>query len=171
MYSKQEFSSRARILFGCLCLLVPTALSAQASKPVPGKMVPLVADSCPVAHGLDWLTLDWNPGFGDGGIVTGLKTFTLTFSPLGGGSSNLNIHRKFILGRTLPSKSTPISNGYFHIAVQVPRRLPPGTYRLVGANAIPLLPAGERHLKFRMTNSPVDSGFCITITSPTPLVQ
>lgn len=181
MQSKRRLFTRAKTLMGCLCLLASTALPAPAVTPAapgnPGpatksKMVPLVSDACPVVHGSDWLTIEWYPGFDEADLVANLRTFTLTFSPLKADGVNVNDHQRFTLGGgAWRSKVTPSANGYFHIEVPVPRSLPPGTYRVVDAGATPLLPARYRHLKLKMTNSPVNRRLCITVEGTQPEAQ
>jgi hypothetical protein len=158
-------SKPARVLLGCLGALVSAGLCAQA----PGsKAVPLVSDACPTVRGGDRISLEWYPGFDDEAVVTGLRTFTLTFSPLQEDGVNVNGRQRFVLGKgAWRSKATPAANGYFQIEVPVPRTLPQGTYHLVDADSTPLLPPEDRYLKLKMTNSPVESRFCITVVPGT----
>ncbi|MFP5236431.1 MAG: hypothetical protein ACLGSD_11060 [Acidobacteriota bacterium] len=130
------------------------------------KLIQLVSDTCPVVHGRDSLTLDWNPEFDYDRLVEGLRTFTLTFSPVGEDGVNVNDHQRFTLGGgAFRSSAVPTENGYFHIEIPVLRGMPPGTYHLVDASSTPVLPREARNLSLKMWNSPVDSRFCITVVS------
>lgn len=180
MYSERKSRNRTRALIGWLSLLASAALSAQTAAPtapastpqiVKPSMVPLISDACPVVHYHDLLTLDWYPGFDNENLVTNLRTFTLTFSPLRSDGVNVNDHQRFMLGREPRSIVTPAANGYFHIEIPVPRILHPGTYHLVDARSTPLLPPEDRYLNLKMTNSPVDSRFCITVVGTRPGTQ
>jgi len=167
-------------MMGVLCLLASVSLAAQTAAPAaqgnPATIekpatVALVSGTCPAVHGSDLLALDWSPDFEDGGLVTGLRTFTLTFSRADDENGSLISRRRFTLGRQLRSKATPGANGIFHIEIPVPRSLPPGTYRLVDAHATPSLPPEDRDQKLEMMNSPADSGFCITMTRTPPATE
>lgn len=181
MYSERRSSNRTKVLMGWLCLLASAALAAQTATPAASpsaspsaepRMVPLVSDTCPVVHVNDRITLDWYPGFDYENLVTNLRTFTLSLSPVEADGVNVNDHRRFALGKgPVHNKMTPIANGYFHIEIPVPRKLPPGTYHVVDARATPLLPPEYRYLNLVMTNSPADSRFCITMVGTTPGAQ
>jgi hypothetical protein len=160
-------STRAKVLFGVLSLLAAVSASSQAPQvTAQPRTVPLVSDTCPSVRIGDSVSLDLNPLFDPIWPVTGLRGFALTFAPVAEDGVHLKRGELSLRTGNTPLSISPLGNGFFHLELTVSmKRIQPGTYRLIRANATAeVVPdyAGEP----QMTRSPVEERYCITVVAP-----
>jgi hypothetical protein len=165
---------RSKIGLGFWGVLASASIFAQAPQSAPpagaaampqSKAVALVSDLCPTVRAGGLVSLDWYPGFDLEGIVTGIRSFTLSFSPLVQNGATPARRSMVYLGGRGRSFAAPTGNAYYHVEFPVPRNTAPGVYTLVDAHATALTPPEYQGDPLVMTNSPVDGRFCITITA------
>ena len=164
--------ARAGVLCACLVLLGcawatgqnPDLRGTHAESSPPRVVVPLVSDSCPIVRQGQSISLDWYPGFDIPGIVTGIRGFRLTFGALLVDGVTVRTRPAVVLGgRADRFSAVNAWNGYFHFELPISRAVTPGTYRLIDAEGTAETDQDYRGPAMKMTNSPVDSRFCITV--------
>lgn len=147
-----------------ILLMLQTATQAQS----PSKTVPLASDSCPVVHNGDRLAFEWNPAFDPEYPVTGVAAVNLQFARLL--SDGVNAQRRPSLelhSKNTHTSITAIGNGFyrFEVTVRSDRRTQMGVYRLASAKISAQAEEDYRGPKPQMTQSPVESRYCITLQS------
>lgn len=173
----------SRVRRGKSCLLrgaalaALTLLSAGAFAQAAPKEVALTAGSCPVVSDGDIVTFDWNPAFTMQSDVRGLAELALGFArdlPAERGRGitpplRLEAQLRTYSRAAEGSAITGESNGSYHIRFYVHSlQLPAGTYDLVRASAVAKVDATEPGERPQMTNSPLQSHFCLTLTAAPP---
>ena len=153
-----------------LLLLALTAVPAQTRGDKPEtqpKVVPLQSDTCPVVYGGDKIAFDWNPVFDPEWGVTGINLARLQFARLDEDGVHLQATRSLYTlgGRASPAIVTALANGFYHVELNVEsgRATKPGVYRLVRARMNARVEENYNGPTLRMTRSPVESRFCITL--------
>jgi len=153
-----------------LLLLALPAIPAQTRKDKPAtqpKVVPLQSDTCPVVHGGDKIAFDWNPVFDLERAVTGIDFARLQFARLDEDGVHLQETRSLYTlgGRISPAIVTALANGFyrFELTVQSGRITTPVVYRLVDARMHARVEEDYNGPAPKMTRSPVESRFCITL--------
>ncbi len=163
----RKISARARTVLGGFGLLVLACASAQAPQASQPRTVPLVSDTCPSVRVGDSISLDWNPDFDPIWPVTGLRDFYLTFAGVADDGVHLARRELDLDMRHAPTRISALGNGFFHIEFTVDgRSISPGIYRLVRANANAEVVQDYAGGPPRMTLSPVDGRYCITVVGP-----
>jgi len=176
--SGRTASTRSRRMLVGLALLAATSVCAQVPKPTESRTIPLVSDSCPAVQIGDKISLDWNPNFDPSWPVTDLRGLGLTFVAVADDGVNLKGTRLILDSRSTQSDISPLGNGFYQIGITIRPRsttsrvIRPGTYRLVKARAIAALDPSYAGGPPRMTSSPVEARYCITVlrssSSPSP---
>lgn len=138
-----------------------------------GKIIPLVSDACPTVRPGDEVTLDWYPGFDIPGIVTGMRSFRLTFARVSNDGYTLEETRSPLVlgGRSGGYRATSAWNGFFHIELSISRSVREGVYHLVGAEGYASATDDYTGPRMEMRNSPVDGRYCMTVVKPPPTPQ
>jgi hypothetical protein len=167
---QSTFSTRTGVVVGCITLLTFSSGFAQTPqaeappKAVFAKVVPLVSGACPTVHNGEAISLDWNPGFDPSSAVSGLATFKLIFGLQSDAGVNARVRSGLSMGgRDVALNISASGNGYFHIEVPVPRRVSPGVYQLINAEATPQTVSNYQGDRPKMTVTPVREHFCITV--------
>ncbi len=168
----RKISTHTKALVCGLALLTVVCAVPQMPKPAQSRTVPLVSDTCPTVRIGDRVSLDWNSLFDPIWPVTGLRDFGLTFAAVADDGVNLTQQQLRLRMRRTTASVTPLGNDFFHIEIGVSnaskKPIPPGTYRLVGAIAVPgVVPEYTGELP-KMTRSPVDERYCVTVVNPLP---
>jgi hypothetical protein len=163
-------SSRRRPALLLLLLLALPTVPAQTPGDKPAtqpKIVPLQSDTCPVVYGGDKIAFDWNPVFDSEWAVTGINLARLQFARQGEDGVHLQPTRGLYTlgGRASPAIVTALANGFYHVELNVEsgRATKPGVYRLVWARMNARVEENYNGPTLRMTRSPVESRFCITL--------
>ena len=153
-----------------LLLLALSAVPAQSLGDRPAtqpEVVPLQSDTCPVVHGGDKITFDWNPAFDPEWAVTGINLAKLQFARLDEDGVQLQAERGLYTlgGRSSRAIVTALGNGFYHVelTIQSSRATKPGVYRLVKARMNARVEEDYTGPTPQMTHSPVESRFCITL--------
>jgi hypothetical protein len=157
----QTIPAYVKVLLAGFALLAAASCRAQTQ----ATAVPLVSDTCPNVTAGQSISLDWNPLFDPAWPVTGLREVGLTFSPVAADGVSMRRGGELHLGtRHTATNISPLGNGFFHIELRLSgSRIPPGTYRLVRAQAIPEVDPEFKGPLPEMTRSPVEERYCITV--------
>lgn len=155
--------------FACTALLcVSLAVTAQAPQPVSSSVETVVAlntASCPTVSSLALVSLDWNPGFENESVVTGINHFGLVFAPVAADGVTVITHPNgdysHYVARSV--SATPTSNGYYHLEFRFSKTPPPGLYRVVDAGVSSHVQPEYRGPAPRMTVSPARDRLCVTV--------
>ena len=152
-----------KLLLAGFVLLGSIMASCQAQ--TQATTVSLVSDTCPNVIAGQSISLDWNPLFDPAWPVTSLHDFGLTFSPVAANGVSVKRGAELYLGARHTAKSiSSLGNGFFHIELRLRGlRIPPGTYRLVNAHAVPEVNPDFKGPLPEMTRSPVEERYCITV--------
>lgn len=148
----------------------PAYAHVQEATPAPATThatVPLKAFTCVVAHPGDWVTMDWNPGFSDMGLVHGIGMSSLGLAPLFDNGQIAGLTRIELGGLHARVRTGSLGNGYFHFEFALPGHIRFGDY-LVATTTIHARMADDYDgPSMEMTNDPRHQHFCITIVQPT----
>ena len=151
---------------------------ARAAADAVVKTVPLTPGTCATVSNGDTITLDWNPGFEHPGVVTGMRHFELAFARSQDKERAARVGAPLHLVASprihgeLPGQPSPeiepAANGMFHIRFHPDlRNVEPGEYNLIAAQAIASTAEDMQGNEPAMTNSPLNSPFCLdVIASP-----
>jgi hypothetical protein len=166
----QTIAAYAGVLLAGFALLGSAGSSCHAQ--MRATTISLVSDTCPNVIAGQSISLDWNPLFDPVWPVTGLRDFGLTFSAVAEDGVGVRRGGELHLGaRHTAMNISPLGNGFFHIELRLSAsRIPPGTYRLTDAHAIPDLDPDFKGSLPAMTRSPVEERYCITVI-PSPSSQ
>lgn len=175
----QQTRSLTLLSTGCLLLAMASAATtlparAQGRETAPAQpgtptTVALTAGACPTVKTGDKVTLDWAPAFSDPASVTGISDFELGFARADGVKPGPRQSPLVVLtARRRPhgdnTAITGPSNGFYQITFTVENRGgDPGTYDLVRASAQPTVRDGFTGDTPQMTNSPLQSNFCLEL--------
>lgn len=159
-----------KLLLGYLVIAAsspsPSPARAQNATPSPEtaqKAVSLQPFACVTAHPGEWVTIDWNPGFRDPGVMRGIGLARLRLAPVRDNGQVLQHAHVDLGGLGSPFRTEDIWNGYFRLKFALPSRIGQGDYLVTGAVIHARMIDDYDGPPMEMTHDPRDQHFCITV--------